>query len=143
MNTDKLSIEECEDAEILLLMKGRVLPETVYLICENGTFLMKKTSRNSYQSWIKKPKSQKTFFFKANDFISGKFSLNITGKSILCKLQATLNYPKYTGKSNEVVSNVTDLTVPEGTIISWSILTKNTNNTQVIWNNQKTTYNTP
>ena len=143
VNTDKLSIEEGEDAEILLLMKGRVLPETVYLICENGTFLMKKTSRNSYQSWIKKPKNQKTFFFKANDFISGKFSLNITGKSILGKLQATLNYPKYTGKSNEVVSNVTDLTVPEGTIISWSILTKNTNNTQVIWNNQKTTYNTP
>ena len=143
VNKDKLNIEEGEDAEILLILKGRVLPETVYLVCENGTFLMKKTARNSYQSLIKKPKNNKTFFFKANDFISNKFSLNITGKSILGKLQATLSYPKYLGKLNEVVNNVTDLTVPEGTIITWSVLTKNTKNTQVLWNNQKTTYNSP
>ena len=143
VNKDKLNIEEGEDAEILLILKGRVLPETVYLVCENGTFLMKKTARNSYQSWIKKPKINKTFFFKANDFISSKFSLNITGKSILGKLQATLSYPKYLGKLNEVVNNVTDLTVPEGTIITWSVLTKNTKNTQVLWNNQKTMYSTP
>jgi hypothetical protein len=143
VNKDKLNIEEGEDAEIILILKGRVLPETVYLVCENGTFLMKKTARNSYQSWIKKPKTNKTFFFKANDFISSKFSLNITGKSILGKLQATLSYPKYLGKLNEVVNNVTDLSVPEGTIITWSVLTKNTKNIQVLWNNQKTTYNTP
>ena len=104
---------------------------------------MKKTARNSYQSLIKKPKNNITFFFKANDFISNKFSLNITGKSILGKLQATLSYPKYLGKLNEVVNNVTDLTFPEGTIITWSVLTKNTKNTQVLWNNQKTTYNSP
>jgi len=143
VNKDKLNIEEGEDAEIILILKGRVLPETVYLVCENGTFLMKKTARNSYQSWIKKPKTNKTFFFKANDFISSKFSLNITGKSILGKLQAKLSYPKYLGKLNEVVNNVTDLSVPEGTIITWSVLTKNTKNIQVLWNNQKTTYNTP
>jgi len=143
VNTDKLNIEEGEDAEILLILKGSVLPETVYLVCENGTFLMKKIARNSYQSWIKKPKNQKTFFFKANDFVSKNFVLNVTGKSVLGKLQATLSYPKYLGKLNEVVNNVTDLTVPEGTTISWSVLTKNTKSTQVAWNNQTTTYTSP
>lgn len=143
VNTDKLKIEEGEDAEILLILKGSVLPETVYLVCENGTFLMKKIARNSYQSWIKKPKNQKTFFFKANDFVSKNFVLNVTGKSVLGKLQATLSYPKYLGKLNEVVNNVTDLTVPEGTTISWSVLTKNTKITQVAWNNQTTTYTSP
>ena len=143
VNKDKLNIEEGEDAEILLILKGSVLPETVYLVCENGTFLMKKIARNSYQSWIKKPKNQKTFFFKANDFVSKSFVLNVTGKSVLGKLQAILSYPKYLGKLNEVVNNVTDLTVPEGTMISWSVLTKNTKSTQVAWNNQTTTYTSP
>jgi hypothetical protein len=143
VNTDKLNIEEGEDAEINLILKGSVLPETVYLVCENGTFLMKKTSRNSYQSWIKKPKNKKAFFFKANDFVSRKFLLNVTGKSVLGKLQATLSYPGYLGKQNEVIDNVTDLTIPDGTIISWSVFTKNSKNTQVTWNNQTTTYTTP
>jgi hypothetical protein len=137
VNTDKLNIEEGEDAEILLILKGSVLPETVYLVCENGTFLMKKTARNSYQSWIKKPKNNKTFFFKANDFVSQNFLLNVTGKSVLGKLQATLSYPKYLGKENEVINNVSDLTIPEGTTISWSVFTKNTKHTQVFWNNEK------
>jgi len=140
VNTDKLKIEEGEDAEINLLLKGAVLPETVYLVCENGTFLMKKIARNSYQSWIKKPKNNKVFFFKANDFVSKNFLLNVTGKSVLGKLQASLSYPGYLGKQNEVIENVTDLTVPEGTVISWSVFTKNTKNTQVAWNNQITTY---
>ena len=143
VNTDKLNIEEGEDAEINLILKGYVLPETVYLVCENGTFLMKKTSRNSYQSWIKKPKNNKTFFFKANDFVSKKFLLNVTGKSVLGKLQATLSYPDYIDKQNEVIDNVTDLTIPDGTIISWSVFTKNSKNTQVTWNNKTTTYTTP
>ena len=143
VNTDKLKIEEGEDAEILLILKGSVLPETVYLVCENGTFLMKKIARNSYQSWIKKPKNNKVFFFKANDFVSKNFLLNVTGKSVLGKLQATLSYPSYLGKQNEVIENVTDLTVPEGTVISWSVFTKNTKSTQVAWNNQIKTYVAP
>ena len=104
---------------------------------------MKKIARNSYQSWIKKPKNNKTFFFKANDFVSKKFLLNVTGKSVLGKLQATLSYPGYLGKQNEVIDNVTDLTIPDGTIISLSVFTKNSKNTQVTWNNQTTTYTTP
>jgi hypothetical protein len=143
VNTDKLNIEEGEDAEILLILKGSVLPETVYLVCENGTFLMKKIARNSYQSWIKKPKNNKIFFFKANDFVSKNFLLNVTGKSVLGKLQASLSYPGYLGKQNEVIENVTDLIVPEGTVISWSVFTKNTKSTQVAWNNQITTYAAP
>ena len=75
--------------------------------------------------------------------MSKNFVLNVTGKSVLGKLQATLSYPKYLGKLNEVVNNVTDLTVPEGTTISWSVLTKNTKSTQVAWNNQTTTYTSP
>ena len=142
VNTDKLNIEEGEDAEINLILKGSVLPETVYLVCENGTFLMKKIARNSYQSWIKKPKNNKIFFFKANDFVSKNFLLNVTGKSVLGKLQATLSYPKYLGKENEVINNVSDLTIPEGTTISWSVFTKNTKNTQVFWNNEKKIFTT-
>ena len=142
VNTDKLDIEEGEDAEINLILKGPVLPETVYLVCENGTFLMKKIARNSYQSWIKKPKRNKVFFFKANDFVSKNFLLNVTGKSVLGKLQATLSYPKYLGKEVDLINNVSDLTVPEGTTISWSVFTKNTKNTQVFWNNEKKTFTT-
>lgn len=57
--------------------------------------------------------------------------MNVIGKSILGKLEAKLVYPSYLGKSPEVIQNAGDLTVPEGTQIEWSVLTKNTKKVEV------------
>ena len=46
-------------------------------------------------------------------------------KTAIGKLQATLVYPNYLEKQNEVVENASDLIIPEGTKVSWSVLTKN------------------
>ncbi len=143
VNTAKLNIEEGEDVEVDVVLNGKILPDMVYIVSENGTYLMNKISKNSYQSRIKKPSGKNTFFLKANNFESKRYVINVTGKSVLGKLQATLSYPNYINKQDEVVENVSDLTVPEGTKISWSILTKNTKSTSVYWNKEKQVFTTP
>ena len=44
----KLVVEEGEDLPVEVILKGKELPEQVYLISENGKFLMKKTGKNSF-----------------------------------------------------------------------------------------------
>lgn len=137
VNSNKLNIEEGDDLDVELTLKGKILPDVVYIVSENGTYLMKKITKNNYQSRIKKPTGKSPFFFKANDFISKNYLIKVTGKSVLGKLQASLSYPVYLNKENEVVENVSDLTLPEGTTVLWSILTKNTKITSVYWNKTK------
>ena len=135
-----LLLEEGEDVKIYLTLKGSFLPENVYLVSVNGKFLMEKTSKNTFVSIIKKPKSSGNFYFIANEYESNKYNYKLLGKSIIGKLDATLIYPSYLGKVNTIITNTGDITVPEGTKIEWSVLTRNTKKTVLSFNKEKITF---
>ena len=98
---------------------------------------MKRNAKNSFSGSIKKPNGSGTFYFQANEFESDKYGLNVYGKATIGKLEAKLFYPKYLGKSDETVQNAGDLEVPEGTEIEWSIVAKNTNYVDFVFNSEK------
>jgi len=142
LNTEDLIIEEGEDLPVEVVLKGNELPEHVYLISDNGKFLMNRVAKNKFAGVIKKPKKSGAFYFEANEFESDEFQLSVFGKSTIGKMEARLSYPKYLGRTDEVIKNAGDLTVPEGTEIEWSLVTKNTSFVDFIFNGEKKRFNT-
>ena len=134
LNTEDLIIEEGNDLPVEVNLKGVELPEQVYLISENGKFLMTRVSKNTFTGTIKKPKGSGTFYFEANEFQSNAFDLVVFGKAAIGKMEAKLVYPAYLGKTDEVIKNAGDLTVPEGTVIEWSLVAKNTKHVDFVFN---------
>ena len=126
LNVTDLTINEGEDLKVELELKGSQFPVKVYLTSENGSFLMKKTAVNSFQSIIKKPKNGSVFYFSSGKYNSGKYKIKVLGKSILGKLDAQIIYPEYLGLKKKTVINATDLSIPEGSLVIWKGLTKNT-----------------
>ena len=116
------------------------LPSQVFIVSDQGKFLLLRKTKNTFTGSIKKPKKNARFYFTTNQFDSQKYQLNVTGKSLIGRIQAVCTYPSYLGKQNELVENVGDLTIPEGTQIEWKVQTKNTNNTRVFWNTMKTLF---
>ena len=129
--TKEMTIEEGDDFDVFLRLDGEEVPEKVYYISNKGRFLLTKTSKNKFKATINQVREDCDFFFQANGFNSRKHKIKIQGKTVLGKFEATLRYPKYIGKKTEVVQNAKNLTVEEGTIVSWSALTKNTKKTRV------------
>lgn len=142
LETNELDIEEGEDLPVSVSMKGEDLPEQVYLISENGKFLMARTGRNSFTGTIKKPSNSGAFHFEANTFASSDFPFKVYGKSAIGRLQAVLHYPTYLGRTDETIENAGDMTVPEGTVIDWSLKTKNTKRVDFVFNGVKETFTT-
>jgi len=142
LSDGKFVVEEGDDLPVEVVLKGKELPEQVYLISENGKFLMKKTGKNSFSGVIKKPKKSGTFSFEANEFVSDLYEMRVFGKATVGKFEARLVYPKYLGKTDEIISNSGDLTVPEGTEIEWSLVAKNTRFIDVLFNGSKKHYTT-
>ena len=124
--TKEMTIEEGDDFDVFLRLDGEEVPEKVYYVSNKGRFLLTKTSKNKFKTTINQVREDCDFFFQANGFNSRKHKIKIQGKTVLGKFEATLKYPKYIGKKTEVVQNAKNLTVEEGTIVSWSALTKNT-----------------
>ena len=121
-----LEVEEGQDVPVVLELKGTGLPEHVYIVSDNGKFLMTRAAKNKFTGIIRKPKSSASFYFVANEYESQTYNYKLIGKSVIGKFEARLSYPNYLGREDEIVSNAGDMTVPEGTEIEWSVLTKNT-----------------
>ena len=137
LENNNLSVEEGQDIEIKVNLKGNKIPDQVFLVCENGTFLMERTKKNSFHYWIRKVKKSSSFYVKTNEYSSQEYFLNVTGKSVIGKMEVKLEYPTYLSKKNEIIENVGDLIIPEGTKLTWNIITKNTKQCDVFWQNKK------
>ena len=135
LRSANIPIEEGQDYKVVIELKGSEFPEQVYLINENGKFLLEKTAKNQFVGWMRKVKNTTNFYVQGNEYSSPKYTLKVIGKAVIGKLEARLVYPKYLGKTNEIVKNAGDLTVPEGTTIEWLIETKNTKHVDFIFNN--------
>lgn len=135
------NIEEGSDVLVELSLKGDELPRQVYLRTNKGKFLMKQVGRNSFQSTIPQVRNTQNFSFTSDyrgyEIMSEDYTLEVIGKSAIGKFDASLNYPKYLGMPSETLNNATELTVPEGTLIDWSVLAKNCKEIEWIWENGK------
>lgn len=129
LETGLAPIEEGEDFNFEVELEGKSIPEKVYVKSKQGTFLLKRITKNKFAGSIVQVRENLDFKFFANfedeKHESKDFQLEVIAKTAIGKLQATLEYPKYLGRETEVVKNAADLTIPEGTKVTWSILTKN------------------
>ncbi len=137
---DGTSIEEGENFPFEVLLLGDRIPDKVYVRSSNGRALLKRTAKNKFVGQLNQVRESTDLSFEANvdgDVVSSRdFGVNVISKTAIGKMQATLVYPTYLGIENEVVENASDLTVPEGTRISWSVVTKHSQNTE-FWLNEK------
>jgi len=138
---NKESVEEGETFTFKLELLGDNIPEKVFIKSELGRFLLSKVSKNEFRGQIPQVRKSMQFHFEANEFNSSNFSLNVIAKTAIGKLQATIVYPPYLGLENEIIENASDLTVNEGSEISWSVLTKNTSNIEFWIDNKKKIFN--
>lgn len=123
-----LEIEEGESLEVrvkLIPKEGESLPDKVYFTGSEGRFLMTKSAADTWLLALEKVKSPIDFKFESQGWFSDMFELKIVGRASLARLTATLSFPYYLGRSDEVIENVGDLIVPEGTEVSWSGISKN------------------
>lgn len=137
------AVNEGESVTIEATVSGRQIPDKVYIVSDRGRFLMKKTRKNQVAYTFENMKASTDFHFESGEYGSGDYHINVIGKSSLGKLVAELNYPKYLGRKKEIVSNIADLDIPEGTQINWRIAAKNVKSIAVNWNDTTKVFHSP
>lgn len=137
LKSDLDAIQEGDDFPVELSLKGTAIPDKVYLVSERGKFLMNKTSKVNSFFVLKRLKESTGFYFEANGFQSEVHHLIVNPKSAIGKFEAYLDYPAYVGKKDELVQNVGDLTLPEGTKVQYRLAAKNISTIDFIWNQKE------
>ncbi len=117
---------EDEDFTLRIRTVGDVLPDNATIEYNNEVYFLKNVGVGEFEYIFSKPKNSIEFVIKANDIISNEYQLAVVPVPALLDFEMNLDYPKYTGKKDEVVRSSGNANVPEGTKVTWVVNTRNT-----------------
>lgn len=132
-----LNVVQFEDFNIELKVEGEALPNNVYIDVDDYKYKLKKVDDNTFTYKINKVAKDTRFHFSASNFTSNSYDLEVLKKPNLIGFDIRLDYPAYTGRKDEIVSNIGDLVVPAGTNMSWTFESQNTDEVSVNFSTSK------
>jgi hypothetical protein len=120
----ELKAMQQEDFNLRVKIEGNAVPEEMFLKIGNSTFAMKRENARSYSFLFKALQADTRFVFIADDKETEEYKILVYPKPIILNFELKLDYPVYTGKQSETLNNIGDLIVPEGTLITWNVYTR-------------------
>ncbi len=120
-----LTAFQYEDFTINVKVQGSELPDEVFLKYENRHFKCTKMSNSEFSYTFKNLQKNIEFQITTEEVQSSLYQLNVLPKPVTLGFVMELHYPAYLHKNDDIIKNVSNVTVPEGTVIDWKFFTKN------------------
>lgn len=112
---------------------GGGLPNEVFIIVDNYQYKLVKNSPSSFTYKFSKVAKETRFNLTASGFDSKDYDLSVLKKPNIVGFDIRIDYPGYTGRKDETISNIGDIVVPIGTNLSWAFSSENTDNIDVLF----------
>jgi hypothetical protein len=133
----KLEAIQGDDYELSIKMTGAEIPQDIYLLVDDHQYKLEKNSIINFAYTFKNIQKTKKFSFLADGFSSRTYELNVLSKPSVLHFTIQLDYPAYLNRKDERISNIGDLTIPQGTNLKWTFTAENTEEILLNFNGQK------
>lgn len=117
----KLFAVQGTDFELSIKISGSEIPQDIYLEQGEATFRLDKQSVTRFKFVFKNLQSNTPFRLRSGEFYSPIYHISVAPKPTLLTMNIVVEYPAYLKKKNEDMQNSGDLTVPEGTSLTWKL----------------------
>jgi len=121
----ELKVMQQEDFNLKVELRGNEIPDEVSVKTGNSTFPMKRDGKSGFSFLFRALQANTFFTLIADDKESEQYEISIYPKPIIMNFEARLEYPQYTGKQSETLDNIGDFIIPEGSLITWTVTTRN------------------
>ncbi|WP_321319709.1 hypothetical protein [Labilibaculum sp.] len=134
VNQDSMKVVRGFDFCLKVQTEGKYVPANVYLISEGNQFLLKKIGSNSFSYLFRNVNREVSFFLKAGKITSLTYQLELLFKPEIKSFELSVKSPSYTNVPERKEQNLGDISVPEGSLLEWTIEGEDTNSVQVVFN---------
>lgn len=123
-NKDLRAVQQ-QDFELKVKLKGDEVPNELFVIIDGNEFRLNKENISSFNYTFKNIQQSVAFQLSGGGFKSKQYEITALPKPTLMNFDVYLKYPAYLNRKDEIVNNTGDLIIPQGTKVSWSFNTKN------------------
>lgn len=114
-----LAAERGSNVKIGLGISGRAVPEDVYLVVGGQRIKMSADGAAKFQHELTNLQRSLSFHFEAAGFSSENHQIFLLPAPAVTDAEILLEYPAYTGRKAEKVNNTSELSLPQGTTVTW------------------------
>ncbi len=137
LTSKNLEVIKGDPLTVYIQTKGNIIPEEAKINFNNESYYLDNNGGGLFSYTFESVNKNIQFFIEANGINSTMYQIAIINTPSIKNIGLFINYPNYVGKKNEVITNATNITVPQGTFVKWDVLTSNTDN--VNYNSNKKT----
>ena len=137
IENEKLEVIENDDFELVVKIEGDVIPDEVFIVVDGYPYKAKKTSTIYFSYKFNKVRKSKSFHFESGKYLFEEHKLSVLPKPMIINFEVQIDYPSYTNKKDEVVENIGDLIIPEGSRLKWVFNTRDTRSLMLFWANEE------
>lgn len=116
-----LEVVEGENILIKVKIEGNTVPKNIKMVKENEVFYLQNKSHTQFEYQLFNVDKSQHFYLEAEGITSKKYEIKVVKKPMITELLMELNYPKYTRKKSEIITNTGNAVLPKGTNVVWKI----------------------
>ncbi len=106
--------------------EGELIPENASIRYKDETYYLQQKAPGLFEYTFLQPSEEISFRLEANKVQSREYTIDVVKTPSMRAFEMVLDYPAYTGKRDEVLKSSGNATIPEGTLVSWSVSALNT-----------------
>jgi hypothetical protein len=124
----KLEVASMQDFKLDVRTRGEELPRELFVDIAGNKFKCQSLDKTSFSYLFRNVKEDVRFRLYADGFFSKEYTLRSLPSPLLVQFTVALDYPSYTGKRDEQLANIGDISIPAGTEVRWTFKTEETSN---------------
>ena len=119
LQNERMQVVQGSDLDLKVQVLGSELPSEIYINFNNNRYKLDKIDKTHFAYSFKNLQQNTRFNFWADAFSFEEKTIKVVPKPLISNFRTTLVYPKYLNRKTEILANVGDLIVPEGTQVQW------------------------
>lgn len=124
--TNDLKVEQNKSFTLKVITKGNVVPEQIKIHFNDESYFLEKNTQDQFEYTFETVKSSTDFYLEANSITSSNYTLEVVNVPSIVDFSMKLTFPSYLRKVSETIKGNGNAIVPEGTLVTWNIATKAT-----------------
>lgn len=130
-----LTAVQYSDYELKVTTEGDVAPKDIFVKIDNFDYKLAPNDDGSYSYVFRNIQKSTEFVLHAAKVFDLPKKVSVIEKPNITNYTVSLDYPSYTGRSDEAIDNIGDMSIPEGTVIIWRINAAQTNMVDFVFAN--------
>ncbi len=126
VTNENLEAVQYDDFLLNVSVDGEVLPDDANIYINDFPYKLSKLNSGDFSYKFNKLQKSLDFHLEASGYKSKTYTLNVIPKPAILGFTAEIDYPAYTGKKDEVLTNTGDMVLPIGTKVDWGFEAQNT-----------------